>query len=431
METKMAEKVLMLALSPTMETGMIVKWRVKEGDTIENSQILCDVETDKAVMEYESINDGTLLKIVTPEGSEARVGDIIAVVGEKDEDISEILKESSAVLVKPDTGGETSSVKQETGDVAILNKLEAEGDTVRTQPEPGVVAVSDEQLLHGVKASPLARKLAGQHNIDLTALHGSGPEGRIVKRDIEVFLKQVPAATQVESTKRTETDSISIPVSGKRKIIAKRLSESKYSAPHYYLKVIAAMDDILNSRKLLNNKMENKVSFNAFLIKLTAEALQKHRMVNAGWQGDVIVRFGNADIGLAVAQPDGLITPVVRDCWNKGIVDIDRELKVLIDKALNNRLQPEEYSGATFTITNLGSYGIREFTAIINPPGSAILAAGQVIKEPVVGEDDEISVRSNMALTLSCDHRVIDGAVGALFLNDLKEIIENPVRALF
>ena len=409
METKMAEKVLMLALSPTMETGTIIKWRVKEGDTVENSRILCDVETDKAVMEYESINEGTLLKIVASDGSEVRVGEVIAVVGEKDEDISEILGETSAVRAQP----------------------EEEISFVRAKPAAESVPVKDEKLPQGVKASPLARKIAGQHNIDLTTLHGSGPDDRIVKRDIEESIRQAPAAAQAGKTPRIETASVSIPVSGKRRIIAQRLSDSKYSAPHYYLKVIAAMDDILNSRTLLNKKLENKVSFNAFLIKLTAEALQKHRMVNAGWQGDVIVQYGSADIGLAVAQPDGLITPVVRDCWNKGIVDIDMELKVLIDKALNNRLKPEEYSGATFTITNLGSYGIREFTAIINPPGSAILAAGQVIKEPVVDEDDRISVRSNMALTLSCDHRVIDGAVGASFLSDLKEIIENPVRALF
>jgi pyruvate dehydrogenase E2 component (dihydrolipoamide acetyltransferase) len=448
----MAEKVLMLALSPTMETGTIIKWRVKEGDTVENSQILCDVETDKAVMEYESINEGTLLKIVVPEGSEAQVGEVIAVVGEKGEDIKEILEESSAGLVKKEKEYETVSVKPGAGDekigtkpeaeditiqnksgaedVSIKNKFVAEGVISETGQEPLPESASDERLLKGVKASPLARKLAEQHHLDISAIQGSGPDGRIVKKDIEAYEKQTAASAQAVTTKRTETASISIPVSGKRKIIAQRLSESKYSAPHYYLKVVASVDELLKSRKLLNSKMENKVSFNAFLIKLTAEALRKHRMVNAGWQDDVITQYGSADIGLAVAQPDGLITPVVKDCWNRGIVDIDSELKVLIDKALNNRLKPEEYSGATFTITNLGSYGIREFTAIINPPGSAILAVGQAVKEPVVGEDDNISIRSNMALTLSCDHRVIDGAVGALFLNELKEMIEDPIMAL-
>jgi len=191
------------------------------------------------------------------------------------------------------------------------------------------------------------------------------------------------------------------------------------------------MDGLLTARSALNKTVEEKVSFNAFLIKFAAEALKRHRMVNAGWQGDVIVRYMRADIGLAVAQPDGLITPVVRDCWNKGIVDINRELKILIEKALDNKLKPREYSDATFTITNLGSYGIHDFTAIINPPGSAILAAGQIKKEPVIDENDNISAQSNMVLTLSCDHRVIDGAVGALFMKDLKDMMESPIKTLY
>jgi pyruvate dehydrogenase E2 component (dihydrolipoamide acetyltransferase) len=433
MEKKMAEKVPMLALSPTMETGTIVKWRVKEGDKVENGQILCDVETDKAVMEYESINEGTILKILAPEGSEAGIGEVIAVVGEKGEDISDILEESPAGGTKTKAVSEPSGVKPESEDTSVSARAGGKGEVeIPGPPGPGAAnrEESDERLLQGVKASPLARKLAEQHHLDLKTVHGSGPGGRIVKRDIEAFEERAPSEAKAAKTLSTETGTKSIPISAKRKIIAQRLSESKYSAPHYYLKVVASVDKILKSRKLLNTKIENKVSFNAFLIKLTAEALKKHRMVNAGWQGDVITQYGSADIGLAVAQPDGLITPVVRDCWNRGIVDIDRELKVLIDRALNNRLKPEEYSGATFTITNLGSYGIREFTAIINPPGSAILAVGQAVKEPVVGEDDTISVRSNMALTLSCDHRAIDGAVGALFLNELREMMEDPVITL-
>ena len=222
-----------------------------------------------------------------------------------------------------------------------------------------------------------------------------------------------------------------IKVTGKRRVIAQRLSDSKYSAPHYYLRTIVSVDHLVTARQKLNKGLDENVSFNAFFMKLSAEALKRHRMVNASWNTDTIIRFGSADIGLAVAQPDGLITPIVRDCWNKGIVEIDNELKVLIDKALNNRLKPEEYDGATFTVTNLGSFGINEFTAIINPPGSAILAIGEMRREPVVGDDDQITIQTNMNLTLSCDHRVVDGAVGALFMKDLKDMMENPIRILY
>jgi pyruvate dehydrogenase E2 component (dihydrolipoamide acetyltransferase) len=222
-----------------------------------------------------------------------------------------------------------------------------------------------------------------------------------------------------------------IPVSKKRKIIAQRLAESKYSAPHYYLKVRVAMDTLLEARKALNARAPQKVSMNAFLLKFVAEALKRHPMVNATWQGDTILKHGSIDIGLAVAQPDGLITPVVRNCGAKGILAIDDDLQELIQKAQNNRLDPEEYTNATFTITNLGSFGIQEFTAIINPPGSAILAVGEIRKEPVVGENDELFIHSMMTLTLSCDHRVIDGAIGAAFLKTLKEMLEEPIRTLY
>ena len=416
----MAEKVLMLALSPTMETGTIVKWRLKEGESVANGQILCEVETDKATMEYESINEGTLLKIIVPAGREARVGEAIAVIGEKDEDIKSILEEVS-------TSPSVRAVEEQEVKEEFLEKKDL------TQVEAGLITESlkEQKLPQGVKASPLARKLAERYNIDLKGVRGSGPEARIVKRDIEAAVKQTDAKVRQEISTPSEMEVDKIPVSGKRSIIARRLSESKFSAPHYYLKVIVSMDGLLTARSALNKTVEEKVSFNAFLIKFAAEALKRHRMVNAGWQGDVIVRYMRADIGLAVAQPDGLITPVVRDCWNKGIVDINRELKILIEKALDNKLKPREYSDATFTITNLGSYGIHDFTAIINPPGSAILAAGQIKKEPVIDENDNISAQSNMVLTLSCDHRVIDGAVGALFMKDLKDMMENPIKALY
>jgi len=246
------------------------------------------------------------------------------------------------------------------------------------------------------------------------------------------YADEEPSAAPIE-TAMPKADLIrkQIPLTQKRKTIVKRLSESKYSAPHYYLTVVAAVDGLMTARQELNRSIEKKISFNAFLIRFAAEALRRHPMVNASFRGDSILQYGRADIGLAVAQPDGLITPVVHDCWNRGVVDIDSELRQLVEKAKEGRLKPEEYSNATFTITNLGSFGIYDFTAIINPPGAAILAVGEIKREAFEDEGALVSFRSTMHLTLSCDHRVIDGAVGALFLKDLKDMIEAPIKTLY
>lgn len=450
----MAEKVLMPALSPTMETGTILKWVKSEGEMVQSGDILCQVETDKATMEYEALNEGILLKIVVPEGGEVEVGKTIAIVGEKGEEISALLED----------------IDKENTSVAVSGKNI--GEEVR------VGEVSYEKPPGGVKASPVARRIAKEHKLDLEVVEGSGPGGRIVKRDVELFIKTQPENKYIGAPKKAEsglemlttttlpeglkkvrvepekqdvraeksgkgmTTGLEIgwasppvlnriPVSGIRRVIAKRLSQSKFTAPHYYLTTVAQMDSLFESRKVINAGLKDeKLSLNAFLIRFVAEALKRHPIVNAGWEGDSIVQFGSADIGIAVALPDGLIAPVVRDCWNKGILQIDRELRTLVEKAFSKKLKPEEYAGASFTISNLGSYGIREFTAIINPPGSAILAVGEARKQPVVGEDDRIVVKTNMSLTLSCDHRVIDGAAGALFLKDLQGMIENPVKAL-
>ncbi len=428
----MAEQVLMLALSPTMEEGTIVTWHKKEGDSIAQSDILCEVETDKATMEYESVNEGTLLKILVSDGGQAKVGDPIAVVGEPGEDISGLDKaaerkaEPATVTAQPAAPEPTVAPKS-------------------AAPQPATPQVSAEQL----KASPLARKMATERGIDMRVLQGSGPAGRIVKRDIEKALRQVASRGPAEAigiqgpagpafiptAAGPAAKDERVPLSGKRKIIAQRLAESKFSAPHYYLRIDVDAGAMMAARQRLNALLlkdpVGKVSPNAFLIKFVAETLKKYPVVNSSWQGDAILRFGKIDIALAVAQEDGLITPVVRDCGSKGIVQIDRDLKLLIDKARNNKLTPEEYNGATFTISSLGTSGILEFTAIINPPGSAILAVGRIHNAPVAGEDGTISVRSQMILTLSCDHRVIDGAVGAAFLSDLKAFIEYPIDLLY
>ncbi|UCB44849.1 MAG: 2-oxo acid dehydrogenase subunit E2 [Spirochaetota bacterium] len=431
----MAEEVVMLALSPTMESGTIVKWHKKEGDSIETGQILCEVETDKATMEYESVNEGTLLKIMVKEGEEASVGQTIAIAGEEGEDISAFADKSAEqpADLSAEEPVEVAEVKEE----------------ISEEKKEETVSVG-EKLPKGVKASPLARKLALEKSVDLKAVTGSGPGGRIIRKDIETArakpegfvtvpegtTKAVSVGTATVSAgivrvQAQKTEDEEIPVSQKRRVIAQRLSESKFTAPHYYLTTVVAVDDLVMARKQLNKKREDKISLNAFLIKLTAEALRRNPMVNSSFRGDTIIKFGRADIALAVAQPDGLITPVVRDCWNRGIIDIDEELKSLIEKALSNKLKPVEYSDSTFTISNLGSFGIHEFTAIVNPPNSAILAVGEIKREPVADEDDTVVFKSNMHITLSCDHRVVDGAIGARFLKDLKEFMESPIKALY
>ena len=412
----MAEKVLMLALSPTMESGTIVNWTKSEGDEISSGDVLCEVETDKATMEYESIQEGTLLKIVVPAGNDAEVEQTIAIIGTEGDDIGGLVKEAEAEKAARGSG------------VPAPVTVESE----EPQPESPLAELSEDDGTR-VKASPLARKMASQAGIPISTISGSGPAGRIVKKDIESALSETPVVQERQpamSLPPALSDEL-IPISGKRKVIAQRLAESKYTAPHFYLKMPVFTEELMRARSALNAGLSYKVSVNAFLIKFSAEAIKRHPIINTSWEENQLHRFGSIDIGLAVAQEDGLVTPVVKNCGAKGIVEIDGELSELISRARENKLTPEDYSGATFTISSLGTFGVEEFTAIINPPGSAILAVGQMQKVPVVGDHDEIVVRQQMRLTLSCDHRVIDGAKGAEFLQELKLMMENPVRALY
>ena len=456
----MAEQVLMLALSPTMEEGTIVKWNKSEGDAVAQSELLCEVETDKATMEYESNSEGTLLKILVPAGGQAKIGDPIAIVGKEGEDISALVQAGAEAAA----GAEAGQTAQ--APAAPAAPAGPRGKRDEATPSPGEKAGADRPAAApaasaaraaaeagAVKASPLARRMAAEAGVDLGSVRGTGPGGRVVKRDLDKLGREAapgaaPAAAKAPAAPAPPLGSAAafqmpspaqplqdrrIPVSGKRKIIAQRLSESMFSAPHYYLRVDVAVDSLLEARERLNERLASsgKVSLNAFLLKFAAEALKRHPAVNSSWEGDTIFQRGSIDIALAVAQEDGLITPLVRDCGSKGILAIDRELSALIEKARANRLAPEEYTGAGFTISSLGSAGILEFTAIINPPGSAILAVGGIRKTPVVDEQDQVRVQSTMILTLSCDHRVIDGAVGAAFLADLKRILEHPIEALY
>lgn len=411
----MAEKLLMFALSPTMEEGTIAKWNKQEGDKIGSGDVICEVETDKATMDYESIQEGILLKIIVPAGKQARVGDMIGIIGASGEDYSSLLIPKAGSDIPP---------------VALPKDVAA-----TSQPVVQSGTASHTNSGGSAKASPLARKLASEQGIDLASLVGSGPGGRIVKRDLEAGSSASAGGSTAKPlyTAQARAEDLRIPVQGKRAVIAKRLAESMFSAPHFYLKKSAIADGVLAARAMLNKEVpaSAKISFNAFIIKFVAEALKRFPAVNAGWQGDSILQFGSIDIALAVDLGNGLITPIVRDTGSKGIRQIDAELKILIEKAGNGTLKPDEYSGASFTISNLGSFGIEEFTAIINPPGAAILALGEVKKTPVVAEDDSITIAQVMKLTLSCDHRVIDGALGGKFLAELCNMLENPVRSLF
>ena len=416
----MAEIVMMTALSPTMEEGVIAAWKKKEGEKVEAGDVLCEVETDKATMDYESTQEGILLKIIMEAGTTANLGEAIAILGEQGESIDDLLKEAKTAPAEKSSANVTS-----------------ESGTAGSAASPAPTASPEAGRDHGhtassasgrIKASPLARKIAQQRNIDLRMVQGSGPGGRIVKQDVEAAQPGAAAAPEVHASAGADQ---TIPVRGVRATIAQRLSESKFDAPHFYLKTAVNVEKVIEGRSMLNKTVPDKVSFNAFLIKFVAEAIHQNPMINASWQGDTIKVFGSVDIGLAVEGGSGLITPIVRNCANRGIVDIDTELKQLITKARENSLSPNEYVGATFTISNLGSFGIEEFTAIINPPGAAILAVGQTIKTPVVGDGDQIVIEPRMKLTLSCDHRVIDGSIGARFLNQLKLLIEQPIRVLY
>jgi pyruvate dehydrogenase E2 component (dihydrolipoamide acetyltransferase) len=419
--------IRMPLLSDTMTEGKIVTWNKKVGDVVKNDDVLADVETDKATMEVMGYADGTLLHIGVPEGSAAKVNDIIAIVGKPGTDISGILNAPQAA------GNTTAAAKEEKPAAPAEPKAEQ-----TTPMEPSAQSSGASQSDERIKISPLARKIAQDKGIDLLQLSGSGDGGRIVKRDIDNFTpkaaKTAPAtaatsaspALPIQSGTESHTDT---PVSQMRKIIAKRLAESKFSAPHFYLKISVTMDKAMEARKQVNELGGTKVSFNDFIIKAAAMALRKHPEVNSSWMGDFIRANHHISIGSAIAVDEGLIVPVIKFADQLSLTQIAGTAADLYAKARNKKIQPNEFSGNTFTISNLGMMGIDEFTAIINPPDSCILAVGNIVPTPVV-ENGAVVVRQILKLTLSCDHRVVDGAVGAKFLQTLKTFIENPVTML-
>ena len=421
----MAEVINMPRLSDTMEEGTLAKWFKKVGDTVKEGEILAEIETDKATMEFESFYDGVLLHIGIDEGSTAPVDSIIAIIGSKGEDISKIInndtpavKEEPTPVVKEEP---TPVVKEESTPVVKEESTPVVKEEVKAD---STISISNDRIL----ISPLAKKLANEKGIDISAIKGSGDNGRIIKRDIDSFKPSnysqftQPRPHLKESSYETQNSTM-------RKAIAKRLADSKFSAPHYYLNIELEMDNIISFRKQFIQTQNIKISFNDIIAKAVSLSLAKHPKVNSRWYDDKIIYNEHVHLGVAVAVDDGLIVPVVKFSNSKDLPQINSEIKDFAERAKNKKLTPSEIEGSTFTISNLGMFGIESFTSIINQPNSAILSIGAIVQKPIV-KNNEVVVGNTMKLTLACDHRTVDGATGSLFLKTLKEYIENPVSIL-
>lgn len=446
----MADVIKMPRMSDTMEEGVIVAWLKEEGEDVEIGETLAEVETDKATMELDSYYEGKLLHIAVRDGS-VPIDGVIAVIGQEGEDWEAAIKADAA-------DGASSPARTVAHKEAEMHTEAPKTDATPVVDEtakPAAEATSDERI----KASPLAKSIAKEAGLDLSAIQGSGDQGRIIKKDIEAAMSNgmakpaapAPAAAAPETTAKaspaapaapqpvdepqvlafaydgTSGKHTDTPVSQMRKTIARRLGESKFSAPHFYLTIEINMDAAFKMRKQINEVAPVKISFNDIIIKACAIGLRQHPDINSSWMGDSIRQNNDVNIGVAVAVPEGLLVPVVKLADIKTLSQINTEVKTLAGKARNRKLSPAEMTGNTFTISNLGMFGIEDFTAIINPPDACILAVGAIVQKPVV-QDGEITIGNRMKVTLSCDHRVVDGAKGAIFLNTIKDALENPLR---
>jgi pyruvate dehydrogenase E2 component (dihydrolipoamide acetyltransferase) len=434
----MITKVVLAKLSPTMEEGTVISWGKQEGDAVKVGDVLAEIETDKANMEMEALGAGILRKILVPAGGKAPVGALIGVIADEDEDIEPLLAEAekaAEAAAEPEEAPKEAEEPDEEAASEPAPAPKAPAPPRRAPTAPGPAATTASSTPSGrIKSSPLARAMAAKANIPMEALSGSGPGGRIIKRDVESYLSSAPAAGTAPGARPgppppSVAPGTEIPHSNVRRTIARRLSESKFQAPHFYVTVEIAMDDAVSLREQLIRAEGVKISFNDLVVKACARALESFPTVNASWTDDRIVTHAGVHVGVAVAIPDGLITPVVFDANQKSVIDISREIKELAGRARDRKLKPEEFTGSTFTTSNLGMFDVAEFTAIINPPESCILAIGAVRKVPVV-VDDQIRVGRRMSVTLSSDHRVVDGALAAQFLAEVRRLLENPVTLL-
>ena len=427
----MSVNILMPALSPTMEEGTLAKWLVKEGDRIQSGDLIAEIETDKATMEFEAVDEGIIGKLLVTEGSEGvKVNSPIAIILDDGEDLE--VQETKDI---------TSQVKPKEQTVISAAPLETKN------PLTGVAQTSSLRIF----ATPLARRLAKENGVDLGSINGSGPHGRIVKNDVLNINAFSPIANQetlADPVLRTNTVQASgssvenlyanrefkeIPLNSMRKTVATRLTEAKQNIPHFYLRKEIKIDELLQVRSRLNAHLaerNNKLSINDFIIKSCTLALQSVPMANAVWAEDKILQLKPSDIAVAVSVEDGLFTPIIRDADEKSLSNLSKEMKELAEKARSKKLMPSEYQGGSFSISNLGMFGVDDFDAVINPPHGAILAVGRGLKKPIVNDDDTISVANVMSLTLSVDHRVIDGALGADLLQNIAKYLEDPVLML-
>jgi len=428
--SKMEEVVLMPRLSDTMTEGVIADWHKNIGDAVKKGEVIADIETDKATMELESYKNGTLLYIGAQKGEKIAVNELLCIIGEKGK------VDVDAIVNAAKSKGETGNVQGAT-DQPGEQSGKAQKNVQEPQPEIGNEQTASSENGR-IKASPLAKRLAAEKGIDLRKVHGTGDGGRITKEDIEGYRevpierresKQAEAVKYVPQAPVGEESFEEVPVSQMRKTIAKRLVESKFTAPHFYLTMSIDMDKAVESRTKLNETSPVKISFNDIVLKACAVALKQHPAVNSSWLGDKIRRNHHIHIGVAVAVEEGLLVPVIRFADTKSLSQIAAEVKESAQKAKDKKLQPKDWEGNTFTISNLGMFGIEEFTAIINPPDSCILAIGGIQQVPVV-KDGQIKIGNVMKVTMSCDHRVVDGATGSSFLQTLKNLLEEPLRMM-
>ena len=420
----MSVDILMPALSPTMEEGTLSKWLVKEGDKVESGDLIAEIETDKATMEVEAIEDGIIGKILVSEGQESiKVNSPIAILLSEGENLSEnAISTDSNKEIKKEVQKEVQKNKE---NVVQINDIKNNDEISKSISDNTTKSYFKPDKLERIFVSPLAKRIAKQRDIPLSSINGSGPHGRILKIDVDNFdIKKIeyPSLNNLESNNFEIVKN-----SAMRKTIAERLVKSKNEAPHFYLSLDCNIDELLKVRKAINSKSndEYKISVNDMIIKASSAALLKVPKANASWENENTKYFNNTDISVAVAIEGGLITPIVKNVQSKGLLEISMDMKDLANKAKDGKLQPEEYLGGSFSISNLGMYGIKEFSAVINPPQGCILAVGSGEKRVIV-INDEISIATIMTVTLSCDHRVVDGAVGAEFLSEFKNFIENP-----
>ena len=418
----MAEIIRMPKLSDTMTEGVVAEWHKKVGEEVESGELLAEIETDKATMEFESFQDGVLLHIGVEKGGTAPVDSVLCILGDEGEDFAELLASADAAEA-PDPQEEAPAPAPAPAPVAAAAPAPAPAPAPAAAAPAAATAPAPAVVNERVKASPLAKRLAEERGLSLSLIPGSGEGGRIVKRDVEAF---VGGASSAANAVERYTE---VGVSQMRKTIARRLAESKFTAPHFYLSVTIDMGAAMTARKAINDRGPHRVSFNDMVVKAVAIALKNHPAVNSSWLDDRIRYNEHVHIGVAVAVEDGLLVPVVRHANAKTFGEIGTEVRDFAQKAKDKKLQPSDWEGNTFTISNLGMFGIEDFTAIINPPDACILAVGGIQNVPVV-KDGAVVPGHTMKVTLSCDHRVVDGATGAAFLNEVKQNLENPVLML-